>query len=218
MRPTMIAVLAFCLASSGAFAKPARSGAEAGVLETLSGQVDVINKGQILVLKLAGDAGDRWFRVETNSLMPLPGSFSAKSAEVFFWQGHLLLLVPGERKAIHFLLPGFIPGKVLTPAAGGLGPVSSASGLDALLAGYEVTRIDTATAITSAQGPRARLVIEGRTPEAKQFTPPPNPNGGPGSCGTSCNINCGDGSSCTASCTGARCASCTCPASCSCSF
>ena len=215
MKPTTIAVLAFCLLASGAFAKPARSGVEPGVLETLTGPVDVVNKGQTVVVKLAG-AEDRWFRVETSRPTPLPDSFSADSAEIFYWQGHLLLMVPQEKKAFHFSMPDFKPARVPALAAEGLGPVRDASGLDALLAGYEVLQIDTANEITSAQGPRARLVIEEKSPRTKQFTPPPNPGGGLGSCGSSCSTACGDGSSCSTSCVSPRCASCSCPASCSC--
>jgi hypothetical protein len=218
MKPTLIALLAFCLASSGAFAKPARSGAEPGVLETLTGHVDVINQGQTIVMKLAGGSGDRWFRVETNSLTPLPDSFSTDSAEILYWQGHLLLRVPQARKAFHFLIPDFKPPKILAPVADGLGPVRTASALDDLLAGYEVTRIDTATVIASAQGPRARLSIsvEGKDPKPKVFYQPPSPGGGPSGCGTSCSIACGDGSSCSVNCASPRCASCSCPASCTC--
>ncbi|HYX25754.1 MAG TPA: hypothetical protein VFC23_16495 [Thermoanaerobaculia bacterium] len=218
MKRIVIAVLALGLASAVAFAKPTRSGVEPGVLETLTGHMDVVNHGQTVVVKLAGDAGDRWFRIETSNLNPLPSSFSASSAEILYWQGHLLLLAPRDRKAVLFSMPGFIPGRVLASEAENLGPARSASDLDAFLAGYEVTRIDTATEITSAQGPRARLVIEKRTPETKAFTQPPNPGGGPGGCGTSCTIACADGSSCSTNCASPRCATCSCPASCTCSF
>jgi len=210
----MIALLAFCLASSGAFANPARSAAQPGALETLTGQMDVDVKGQMVVVKMSGAAGERWFRVATSRPTPLPSSLSADSAEMFYWQGHLLLLVPRDRKAIQFSMPGFMP-RIPAPAEGP-GVVRNASDLDALLAGYEVTRIDTATEIISAQGPRALLVIEEKKPSPKQFTPPPNPGGGLGTCGASCSITCGDGSTCSANCVSPRCASCNCPASCSC--
>jgi hypothetical protein len=224
MRVTMTAILALLLFSSGAVAKPGRSIAEPGVLETLAGHVDIVNKGRSLVMKLAldGVAGERWFRVETDNLLPLPGSFSADAAEVLYWQGHLLLRVPGERKAFLFSMPGLVPAPVPPAAAAGLGPVRSASTLDAFLAGYDVTRIDSATEIASSQGPRARVSIgidrEGREPEDKSFTPPPNPgSGGVGTCGTSCSIICGENSSCSANCTSPRCAKCSCPAACTCS-
>ncbi|HEX3554633.1 MAG TPA: hypothetical protein VIA62_15530 [Thermoanaerobaculia bacterium] len=212
----MIVLLAFCLASSGAIAKPARSNPQPGALETLTGPMDVDVKGQRVVVKMSAAAGERWFRVATSGPAPLPSSFSADSAEAFYWQGHLLLLVPRDRKAIQFSMPGFMPARVPAPAEGS-GEVRSVSDLDTLLVGYEVTRIDTATEIISAQGPRALLVIEERKPSPKQFTPPPNPGGGLGTCGSSCSITCGDGSTCSATCTSPRCASCNCPASCSCS-
>jgi hypothetical protein len=225
MRLTVVAFLAGLLvASSGAFAKPVRSGTEPGVLETLTGHVDVVNQGRTLVMKLKLDAGagDRWFRVETDSLLPLPASFSADAAEILYWQGHLLLRMPAERKAFLVSMPGYRPAPVPPAAAAGLGPVRTDASLDAFLAGYDVTRIDSATEIASSQGPRARVSIgidrEGREPENKSFTPPPNPgSGGVGTCGNSCSITCGDFSTCTANCTTPRCASCSCPASCTCS-
>lgn len=218
MKLTTMALVVLCFISSSLFAQPARSGAEPGVLERLTGPLDMVNKGQTIVVKLALDSGERWFRVETSNLAPVPRSVSARSAEVFFWRGNLLLLVPREKTAFHFSVPDLPPATVLNPTPEGLGPVRDASSLAALLAGYEVTRIDTVVELVSAAGPRARLVIEKTAPEAKYFTQPPNPGGGPGSCGTSCEITCGDLSHCSVTCTSPRCASCTCPASCSCSF
>lgn len=221
MRLIAIALLSLCLVSSGAFAGQARSGLlEPGMLETLSGRVDVVNQGQTMVMKLAAGSGDRWFRVETDSLTPLPKSFSA-SAEVFHWQGHLLLMVPQEKRALFFSIRDFRSALPLAPTKQeDLGPVRDAAALDSLLAGYEVTRIPTATLIASAQGPRAlpSISIGDRDLRNKVFYPPPNPDGGLGTCGTSCSTNCADGSSCTASCASPRCAKCSCPASCTCSF
>lgn len=223
MRLTVAAFLAALLISSSfAFAKPARSGTEPGVLETLTGHVDVVNQGRSLVIKLDVGAGARWFRVETDSLLPLPDSFSADAAEILYWQGHLLLRIPAEKKAVLVSMPGYRPAPVPPAAAAGLGPVRTDASLDAFLAGYDVTRIDSATEIASSQGPRALASIgidrEGREPENKSFTPPPNPgSGGVGTCGNSCSITCGDFSSCSATCTAPRCAKCSCPASCTCS-
>lgn len=224
MRLTVTSFLVGLLISSGAFAKPVRSGTEPGVLETLTGHVDVVNQGRSLVmkLKLGAGAGDRWFRVETDSLLPLPGSFSADSVEILSWQGHLLLRMPAEKKAFLVSMQGFRPAPVPPAAAAGLGPVQTPASLDAFLAGYDVTRIDSATEIASSQGPRAlasiSIDLERRDPMTKSFYPPPNPSsGGVGTCGNSCSITCGDFSSCTATCTAPRCAKCSCPAACTCS-
>jgi hypothetical protein len=220
MKLTTVALLTLCLTSSSAFAQAGRSGAEPGVLESHSGQMEMVNRGQTVVIKLAGAPGTdaRWFRVETSSPAPLPRSFSAARAEVFYWRGQLLLLAVNEGKAFYFSMPDFKPGRVLPPPSGTPGPpVRSTPDLETVLAGYDVIYINTTTEITSAQGPRALAVIEGRGVSTKQFTPPPNPGGGGiGTCGSTCSITCGDQSTCSATCTSPRCASCTCPASCVC--
>jgi hypothetical protein len=224
MRRQMVAALvAGFLVSAGAFAKPPRSIAEPGGLETFTGHVDIVSKGRSLLMKLTPEgAGERWFRIETDALLPLPNSFSADAAEVLYWQGHLLIRIPAGRKALLVSMPGLVPAPVPSAAAAGLGPVRTPATLDAFLAGYEVTRIDSATEIASSQGPRARVSIgidlEEREPEDKSFTPPPNPgSGGVGTCGTSCSIICGENSSCNVNCTPPRCAKCSCPAACTCS-
>ena len=221
MKLTAVALLAFCFVATSTFAQAGRSGAEPGVLESHSGQMEMVNRGQTVVIKLAGaEGGDaRWFRVETSSPAPLPRSLSAVRAEVFYWQGQLLLLAVNEGKAFYFSMPGFKPGKVLPPPAGSSGPpVRSTPALATVLAGYEVTRINTATEITSAQGPRALAVIEGRDARTKQFTLPPNPGPGGVNFGSTCSITCGDLSNCSVTCTSPRCASCTSPTSCVCGF
>ncbi|HEX4959418.1 MAG TPA: hypothetical protein VF173_01170 [Thermoanaerobaculia bacterium] len=224
MKPTLAAVLTFLCLSSVGVAQQGRTGAEPGVLESHSGRLDLVNQGQAVVIKLAGPAGKDavWFRVETSSPAPLPSTLKAVRADLFYWEGQVLLLAANERKAFYFSIPGFKPGRVMPPPGGGP-PVRSTPDLDSLLAGYDLTRIDTVTGITSAQGPRALAVIEGRSPSPRTkqitpFTPPPDPpHGGLGTCGASCSTTCGDGSFCTVTCANPRCASCSCPASCICS-
>jgi hypothetical protein len=138
------------------------------------------------------------------------------SAQVFFWRGHLAVLAAQEGKALHFSIPGLD-----TPQGPATGRLAPGADFDALLARYELTKIETATAIVSGQGPRPTLDREWGEPrsgtkELDPLTPPPEP-GGVGSCGVSCSISCADGSSCTATCGPKRCAACTCPASCACS-
>jgi hypothetical protein len=225
MRRISLTILVLCLVASAAVAGPARNELlEAGVLQTFSGRIDVVNQGQGMEMKLATDSGDRWFRVETRSLTPLPRSFSAGSAEVYYWQGHLLVMVPQEKRALFFSLRDFRPARPAPWIKENLGPVRDAGALDALLSGYEVTRVSSAVMIASSQGPRALEAIsiggsgEDHNFRDKVFYQDPGGGGGSANCSTNCSTHCGDGSSCSVTCVSPRCASCDCPASCSCVF
>jgi hypothetical protein len=207
----------FCAASAG-LAQPARPLAPLETVEILRGWVDVQTTGETVSVQVGRPDGtiDRVFKVEVADA-GLPVFLKSDSAQVFFWRGHLAVLTAQEGRALHFSIPGFAasPG----PATGR--PVPGAD-LDALLARYELTKIATATAILSGQGPRA-LVDRGwgeprsRSKVIDPYTPPPETGGGVGSCGVSCSISCADGSSCSATCGSKRCAACACPASCTCS-
>jgi hypothetical protein len=226
VRRIALAVVALSLVATAALAGQARNVLlEPGALKTFSGRIDVVNRGQGMEMMLATDSEDHWFRVETESLTPLPKSFSASHAEVFYWPGHLLVMIPDEKRALHFTVRDFRPARPSPWVKDNLGPVRDAAALDALLAGYEVTRVTSAIMIGSSQGPRGGLEAlsleragEGRIAGDKVFYQPTDTGNGGVNCGASCEIRCNDGSSCSTSCVSPRCAKCSCPTSCSCGF
>lgn len=212
--------LALLLMASVVAAEPIRikTASPLDALETLQGAVELNRTGQVVTVTVRGldPAADRLFRVETTSLTGLPASFRTPSAEVLFWGGHLVVIAPREGKALHFSIPDFdeLPRASQEPRTT---PV--ASEIDAALREkYELTRLDAAISIVSRSGPRAFQPDKEGAPKAIFGHEADNqdPGSGVGGCGTSCNINCADGSSCSASCSTRRCASCTCPASCVC--
>lgn len=206
-----------CCAVSAALAQPAKPFSPLDRMEVLRGWVGIQTSGETATVHVGqSDSLDRVFKVEIEDRTALPLSFRADSAQVFYWQGNLAVLDSEEGRAIHFSIPGFEPSSA--PATGRLVPGAE---LDALLARYELTKIETATAIVSGQGPRVVLDPRWGEPWSRSkiddLAPPPSGGSGVGTCGVSCSISCGDGSSCSATCGPKRCASCTCPASCSCS-
>lgn len=224
MRRISLLIFVLSFVASAALAGPPRNVMlEPGVLLTYSGHLDVVNLGQGMEMRLATDSEDRWFRVETESLTPLPKSFSASDAEVFYWQGHLLVMVPDEKRALHFSARDFKPVQPSPWVKENLGPVRDAAALDVLLAGYEVTRVPSTIMIGSSGGPRGPEALsieragEDRNVRDKVFYQSPGGGGGAG-CSTNCSTNCADGSHCSVTCVSPRCASCSCPASCSCGF
>ena len=200
--------LAFGLTVS-ALAQPVRLMSPLEKLESTQGPAIVERTGRVVVVTLPGSDGhERLFRVEADSGSPLPRSFRSESATVLFWMGHLVLMA--EDQAWHFSVPG--NDAFLSDAA----QVPDGAELLALTRGYDLKDVR-ASAISSASGPRAgRLRQGGPRQMFENDIDNQDPGGGVGSCGKTCSITCGDGSSCSTSCGGTRCASCFCPASCSC--
>lgn len=187
-------------------------------LEVLHGPIEAQTEGALVTLNL-GDreaAKYRIFRVETDSsLSGSPIAFRADASEIYFWNGHLVVLVPSQGQGWHFSVPGI---DELMKGRPGLRP--STEDREALLAGYDVTRI-VASGIASFSGPKAlrpeRPAGLGSAPLMNYQPENPDPGTGVGTCGSNCSITCRDSSSCVISCGVNRCATCTCPLSCSCS-
>lgn len=205
------------LAASLASAEPiqVKTASPLDTLETLQGAVELSRTGQNVAISIRGldPAADRLFKVEITSLTGAPASFRTASGEVLYWGGHLVVVAPREGKALHFSIPGFdeLPRASKEPRS-----IPVASHLNAVLREkYQLAEID-AAAIISRGGPRAFQPEEAMKKILGQEADNQDPGSGVGGCGTSCNINCADGSSCSANCGTRRCASCTCPASCSC--
>jgi hypothetical protein len=213
-------------AAGPALAVPVETEAVRG---SLAGQVVVrsLENGMVVALDEQGDGiADRLYRVETYG-PPAPLALRVRSAQVLFWKGHLVVIAPEKEQAIHFSLPAF-EGKSYLPASVPGPRGQRAADLDTLLGAlYDLTRIDTATAILSRAGQLGLSLAEVETGQDLEpglislgmgliaQNPDPLPPGD-GGCGGSCQISCRDGSSCSASCGPNRCASCSCPASCTC--
>jgi hypothetical protein len=181
-------------------------------VQTLHGDVEMRSSGQTVVVTVRAEDGDHLFKVETDLLAGLP-QLSATAAEVLFWRGHLVVTTLREGKAWHFSVPGM--DALRNPED----PPLPGRALDARLrASYELTRIDTAAAITSRSGPGTFEGLRGvfDRVDTEYQDPTSGGTGGVGSCGASCTTTCGDGSSCSATCVPNRCASCSCPATCTC--
>lgn len=211
--------ITLCFATSLAFAEPinVKTASPLDTLETLQGAVELSRTRQNLTVSVRGldPAADRLFNIETTSLTGIPASFRTASAEVLYWGGHLIVVAPREGKALHFSIPGFdeLPRATKEPRS-----TPIASQLNTVLREkYQLIQID-AAAIISRGGPRAFQPEQEETVKKILGREADNqdPGSGVGSCGTSCNINCADGSSCSANCSTRRCASCSCPASCLC--
>lgn len=189
-------------------------------VQSFRGAVEVGTEGGTVevIVREAGGAS-HFFRAETSGHESLPLAWRAESGKVLFWRGHLVVIAPQEGLALHLSVPEpALPARPGPPAA----PLPDSHALDASLrASYDLTRIATATGIVSRSGPLA--LAPDRRPASKLFESnidydDPGSGGGSSGCGTSCSISCGDGSSCTATCQPPRCARCSCPASCTCSF
>jgi hypothetical protein len=226
MRPTLKVGLVLCFAASVAVAnpiEPIRVVSPLDTVERLTGRVEIHSDSRAVTVALHGNdsADGHLFIVETEGIEQ-PISLRAASAEVFFWRGHLVVIVSRQGKALHFSIPGIDATSGAKPVdMPWVGTKSDIRDLDAWLEErYELTRIDTATGIISRGGPQAFLVDQeaGGGPLDKQdpFYVPPDPGSGNGSCGVSCSITCGDQSTCSVTCASNRCASCTCPPSCTC--
>ncbi len=225
MRPVLKVGLVLCFAASAAVAnpiEPIRVVSPLDTVERLSGRVEVQSQDGVVKVALhEKDSAGHLFIVETEGIGQ-PLSLRAASAEVFLWRGHLVVIASRQGKALHFSIPDVEARPGAKPVdLPWVGPKSDTRDLDALLKErYELTRIDTATAIISRGGPQAFLIGQEREsgPLDKQdpLYVPPDPGSGNGSCGSSCTIACGDGSNCSVTCASNRCASCTCPPSCQC--
>lgn len=172
----------------------------------------------VVTLTRQDGAGRKQFEIETEDRPGRTITFSADHAEIHFWMGHLVVVAPAERKALHFSVEGI--DKFKKPRTDGpqLEGVSALTELDELLrANHELTRIETAVSIVSKNEQALRLPEGIRQQHEETDYQDYGGGGGLGSCGSSCSTTCGDGSSCSATCTAPRCARCSCPASCSCS-
>jgi hypothetical protein len=190
-------------------------------IEALSGAVHVHGDVRTFVVTLtpADGSGLRQFEIETAADPTRAIDWSAKSADVYYWMGHLVVAAPQERKALHVSVKGV--ERLLRPRTDGpqLDSASALAELDALLsAGNDLTRVETATSIVS-KNEKALKVPEGIKHQAGRMDTDYQDygSGGLGTCGSSCSTSCGDGSSCSATCSSPRCAHCSCPASCTCS-
>lgn len=224
MRSATRVCAVLCLFASAAFAAtpklPPELRSPLDSVETLQGQVNVRSDGRLFVVTIEKPEGGgfRRFDVELGGQAGQALNFRADSAEIHYWGGHLVVVAPRERKALHFSL--LDAGQQVRTVDAPLVSASDVAEVDSLLRSrYELTRISNAVAISSLAGPRA--LEAGR--ELKSHIAPmdtedqdPGGGGGLGTCGATCTTRCGDGSSCSAVCTAPRCASCSCPASCSC--
>lgn len=211
-----------CVVASAAFAAPkapVKPVSPLDTVETLQGRLNVRSDGRMFVVTVEkpDGSGFRRFDVELESRSGAALDLRAEAGEIHYWRGHLVVVAPGERKAFHFSMKDLV-----RPARMPDAPLVSGSDvgeLDSLLRSkYELTRSE-AVAISSLGGPRALEAggeLRSRIAPADIDYQDPGSGGGLGTCGASCNITCGDGSNCSTSCMGSRCASCSCPASCSC--
>lgn len=188
-------------------------------VQTLQGDLKVLSDGRKFAITIQAPEGGGFHRFEAE-LEGMRGpvlDFRAEG-EIHYWRGHLVVVAPEERKALHFSMKGLVkPARMPGAPPESLPDVAE---LDSLLESkYELTRLDRAVAISSLSGPRAVEAGSGlRSRIAPMDLDYQDPGGGGiGSCGASCNVNCKDGSNCNVACLGSRCASCSCPASCSCS-
>jgi hypothetical protein len=175
-------------------------------------------RSTILDLTRLDGAGRKQFEIEMEDRPGQTISFGADNAEIHFWMGHLVVVAPNERKALHFSVERVDKLRRPRTDAPQLDGASALAELDELLrANYELTRIEKAVSIVSKNEQALRLPegIEQRREETDYQDY--GGGGGLGSCGSSCSTTCGDGSNCSATCTAPRCARCSCPASCSCS-
>lgn len=222
MHRTMRLAVALCLAASAIFAAPkapTKPVSSLDTVETLRGRLSVRSEGRIFAITMEKPEGGgfRRFDVELESRTGTAFDFRTDAGEIHYWRGHLVVVASRERKAFHFSMTDLV--RPVRTADAPLVSASDVAEVDSLLRSkYELTRSE-AVAISSLGGPRALEAGSGLrsciTPVDIEYQDPGS-GGGLGMCGASCEITCGDGSVCSASCMGSRCASCTCPASCSC--
>jgi hypothetical protein len=187
-------------------------------VETLTGSVQVRGDGRTFTVTVARPGGGvlRKFELEADQPAGPAVQLDAKAAEVHFWNRHLVVVAPGERKALHFSMLG--PERSIRPNLGGpqIDSASALAELDTLLrTTYDLTRIESVTSIISKNA-QALKVQAGIGQQTGAEVDNQDYGGGLGTCGSSCTITCGDNSGCSANCTPPRCSSCSCPASCSC--
>lgn len=208
----------FCTAAAFAGPPPMKPAHTFEAAEVLSGQViDLRTEGREVLLTL-GDV-ERVFKVKLASDAGQPISFRAQAAQIFYWEGNLVVIAADDGRAFHFSIPGYGPPRRSTveepqkPDAGEIdvrAPQMNSWNLDAMLRSQlQLTRVATATAIISREGPGALVWPKD---DIQDYTP----GGGGSGCGRSCSTTCVDGQSCSASCIYPNCAVCKCPASCSC--
>lgn len=217
-RWVLMAALATCSTMlSAAPRQPTLPVSPLDTVETIRGTVEVKAEGRAAVVTVEKPDGSGLRRFDVD--LQEPSSFleiGSAPGEIRSWRGHLVVVSPTSGEALHFAL-----ADIVRPARIPVAPLSTASevaDLDRVLGSrYQLTKV-AALGITSLSGPRA---LEAGS-EIRSLLAPVNYDyqdpgpGGIGSCGASCNITCGDGSTCQATCSGTRCASCSCPASCSC--
>lgn len=191
-------------------AAPARPAALLDFVEVLQGPVKVETRETWVVINFKEQDSERarTFRIDGADLDG-PVALQASSSRILYWSGHLILLDQNAARAWHFWIPGMEENNKKRP---GVRPETE--GLKALLADYEVTRI-VANEISSHSWKAPGISRLGAPVSAPFKDGPENQDPG-GTCGTQCSITCGDGSFCDATCAPNRCASCTCPASCTC--
>jgi hypothetical protein len=182
-------------------------------LETLSGPLEIRTEGSLVTVSYAGNetARPRIFEIEAGGGIGLPVAARLSTGGVLYWRGHLIVLDSASGSAWHFS----IPGQDRPAAAARPGITPATSGLNALLAEYDVTTIE-ASSISSWAGPQAFARREGLRSATDKIDFQDLGGTGVGSCGSSCSISCRDGSKCEISCGDNRCASCVCPLACSC--
>lgn len=217
-----ILVIAGLMVASSAVAEPIppiRVVSPLDSIATRRGDVEIRSNDRAVTVTLRNEAGDFFYKVEADSLAGIPDFFHSDVADVYLWRGNLAVTATREGQAWLFSIPeDSFPD---TEGQRELRPAAQA--LKAHLAGsFNLVEVDTATAITDRNGPSVGpFELDGgdglRRAIARDTEYQDPGSGGVGSCGKSCNISCGDGSSCQTSCGGNRCASCSCPASCSCS-
>ena len=125
-------------------------------IESLQGNLRVLSDGRKFVVTFEGPDESDFLRFDIELEGPVgdPLDFRVDSGEIHYWLGHLIVVAPKERKALHFSM---VRGERLPKAADA--PFASASDLaelDSLLSSqYELSRIDRAVVMSSLRGPRA---------------------------------------------------------------
>lgn len=145
-----------CLSASAVFASPVKPVSPLDSVETLRGSVRVLSDGRKFVVTFERpDGGDfQRFDVEVEGPVGEALDFRIDSGEIHSWIGHLIVVAPKERKALHFSMLG--PERLPKAADAPFASASDLAELDALLSSqYELSRIDTAVVMSSLRGPRA---------------------------------------------------------------
>lgn len=218
MRIAALALTVLLTASLPASAQADKPRSPLDKLQVVEGPVEVRLEGTSVYLVPGGRTGPEalLYKVDVESRAGLPDSFRSPNARIYYWLGHLVLVAPDQQKAWSFTVPDLAP-----PAGARVVETPDAFVLEgSLKQRFKLESIE-AEAISSMGGPRAGLPIARDLRSAAlgvqiPIDYPDDGGGGVGSCGTTCSITCADGSNCTATCGSRRCASCICPAACSC--